>query len=375
MGESRGMISRWQQLCLGFLALLSPIIRLLPQQSAEYAGGSVWASALLGALPVALLYLLMARFLKNAEPDQSFGELFIKILGKTAGKLLLLIFALWLIFYAGFSLKSGAARYISTAYAHADSSFFIVVLLLLSLMAALGRFRALGRASEVFFPLMILVLALVFGFSFSDVQTEYLTLPVPRESAGLLLGAVPVANILGLSVFFGFLEGRVEKQGRLKRFLALWLTVMTAVVLLLCVTTVGSLGAELTSRLEYPFFDMVRNISLFNFLERLESAVMALWVITDFVFCSTLLFIVSDILRLIFGLSGGEPPKTLLSMKNGRWIILLCALLTGLCALAAMPDGQGFAALSDNIVPLVNLGFTFLLLPAVALVGLLRRRI
>lgn len=376
MPDSKGKISRWQQLCLGFLALLSPIIRLLPQQSAHAADSSAWVAAIVGAIPVGLLFLLTARLMKNALPDEGFGELFLRILGRTAGKIVILLFTVWLIFYAGFSLRSGAERYIATAYNHAQPSFFILVLLLLSVAAALSRFKALGRTAEVFFPIMALLLGLVFGFCFPDVETQFLPPPTFSETGNILLAAVPVANIMGLSVYFGFLEGRVGERNKLKRFFWLWLPLLTAAVLLLCVTTIGTLGAEMTSQLEYPFFVMVRNISVFNFLERLESAVMALWVVTDFLLISILMFIVSDNLRLCLGLGrGGEDKAKLLDMKNGRWTVWLCAALVLVAALTMAPDSEVLLTLSRAVVPYINIALTFLLLPAIVVVGLIRKRI
>lgn len=376
MQDEKITISRFQLLCLGFISLLSPIIRLLPQHAVELSGSAAWFSALLTLVPVGLLFLVLNKFFKNARPNEGYAELFIRVLGKGFGKAVIIIYSLWLMFYTAFGLCSSADRYVTAAYQHTSAAIFIIIMLLLALIPTLGRFKILCRTTESFFPLLVLVLLLVFGFAFQDVDLNFLPPPTVKELPKILSSIPTIANILSLAVYVGFLEGRIrEKEKRMKTIFT-WLLLMVITVILLCVTTVGSLGADITSKLCYPFFVMIRNISVFNFIERLESIVLALWVITDFAFISVLLFIVDNNLRIVFSYpaTSAEGAK-FLDFKNGRYLIWINAAIVLVIALLLSPNSFFIATLSKKIVPIINLIFTFGLLPLIVIIGMIRKRI
>ena len=376
MPEKKDVLTRYQLLCLGFLSLLSPIIRLLPGRAAEFSGSAAWLSAILSAIPVGLLFLLTGKYMKKALPKEGFGELFLRSLGKPVGKTILLLFTFWLIFYAAFALRSGADRYITAAYESSSPAVFICVMLVLALYAALGRFSTLARCAAAFLPLMVLVLAVVFLLGFRDVDTAFLPLPTLSELPAVLKGVPTISIVLSLSVYIGFLEGSVGEKEKRTKTMGIFLFLIISVVVLLCIVTVGAFGAKLTAKLHYPFFTLVRNLSLFNIVERLEALVLGLWVITDFLLVSTLLFIIVTNLGIIFGLgqlyAAGQKR---LSLQNGRWCIWASALVILVLSLVLAPDSKTLEQLSLNVVPLLNLFFLFGLLPLSIAAGLLGGRL
>lgn len=376
MQKNDTIISRYQMLSLGFLGLLSPMIRLLPQQVVEKSGPYAWLAVLLTTVPVALLFLLIFRFLKYAMPNEGLGELFIRVLGKPLGKLAILLFTLWLLFYVAFAVRSAADRYITSAYNNTRPAVFILIMLGLCLVPLLGRFKNLGRTAESLLPLLALVLLLIFAFSFKEVDLTFLP-PVTVSRLPTVLSGIPlVANVLSLAVYMGFLEGRISQKKSRARIAFIWLLIMLAVAVLLCVITVGHFGSKLTAGLNYPFFLMIRNISVFNFLERLDAVVLGLWVITDFALVSTMLFIIFNNLCLVFGYDPATAEiQKCLCLKKGRWLIWLCFALLIPVSLLIAPNAESLLWLSHYFVPMANNAFTFGLLPLIIIIGLLRKRV
>lgn len=373
--ERSKKISRYQLLCLGFLAILSPIIRLLPRYLTLSAGDSAWLGAVLAVAPAAALLLLAAQFFRKAGQDEGFAQIFETALGKPVGKAVTVLIALWLIAYTAFSLRSAADRYVITAYDLTSPEFFAVALLVLAAVPAFGELRTLGRASQVFFPLMLIMLILVFAFAAGDAELSLNAPLLDADLPGALQAMPAVANIMALAVYFGFMEGQVTQGKGPARLVLLWLALLLAAVTALCVFSVGLFGARLTSELDYGFFAIVRSISVFDLFERLESLVLALWVISDFVFLSSLLFIIKTALLAAFGYSRKVGPQPLFSFKNGRYLLWL-ALAAVLAAELLIPqNAQTFAKLSQELVPFINLIFTFGLIPVIFLVGRLRKRI
>ncbi len=376
MGKEDSTLSRYQLLCLGFLSLLSPIIRLLPGQAAEFSGSYAWVAGILAIIPVSLLFFLIGKYLNKALPKEGFGELFLRSLGKPAGKSVLLLLTLWLILYAAFALRSGADRYITATYENSSPAIFICIMLALALYAALGKFLTLARSAAAFLPLLVLVLGTVFVLAFQDIDWEFLPPPSVSDIPSILKGVPTIATVLGLSVYIGFLEGRVREKEKRSKTISIFLLLMVIVVVLLCLLTVGVFGAKLTAKLHYPFFTMVRNLSLFNIVERLEALVLAQWVITDFMLISTLMFIIVNNFGIIFGFSKiYSCGQKRLTFKNGRWCIWVSALVILVLALTIAPTSPILQKLSVLIVPAVNLVFVFGLLPLTIIVGLLRKRL
>ncbi|MEG1242632.1 MAG: GerAB/ArcD/ProY family transporter [Oscillospiraceae bacterium] len=373
MQQANTGISRYQLFCLIFMGLLSPIIELLPKRPVHLAGGGACYSVLLAFFPLFVLLLIKTRLLKNAAPEEGLGEVVLRVFGKIPGRVLIFIITAWLIFYTAFALRISADRYVVSAYQQATPTIFIVVLLFISTLASLGAFRALGRTAEAFFPLLLLALVVIFALAAQDINYNFIPPLRATEPISLFAGSLPILNVLGLGLYLSFLEGRVEKRGSALKTSLLWLLFLLAVVFFLCLTCVGSFGATAVTRLSRPFFSMIQNISVFSFIERPETLVIALWVITDFVFLATLQFIIAANLRLCFGF----PRNTMetgrrRSMKNGRFLLLACALLVFVIAMALPFDSP---ALSLRLVPGINLCFSFLFLPLTALVGAIRKRI
>ncbi len=375
MSNKGDTLSRWQLLSIGFLSLLSPIIRLVPTQAVRAAGPFAWISALLSIIPVGLLFLLANRFFKNAAPSEGFGELIIRAVGPVIGRIVLCLFALWLIYYSSFALRSGADRYVASIYQNSSPVIFITIMLGMAHISALGIFRALGRAAEVFLPLLVVVLGLIFIFSFGDVDMRALPPPALDDVPAILKGVPIISIVMSVSLYVGFLEGRIRNNAARLKTISLWALLMTLTVALLCTVTVGCFGYELTSSFNYPFFVMVRNISVFDFLERLEAIVMALWVITDYMLISILLRVLCTIVRIVIGMPPEEGSARFTDFKNGRWITWLISLAVLITAIIPKQNSFALANLSRHVVPFINLCFNFGLFPLVVFIGLLRKRV
>lgn len=81
----------------------------------------------------------------------------------------------------------------------------------------------------------------------------------------------------------------------------------TFLTVLLLVTGIGILGASTIELSPVPYITMVKQISAFGFLERLEAVVLSLWLFSDFIGISILIFIVLNLLKSLFKLSDTKP--------------------------------------------------------------------
>lgn len=369
--DARDTITPRQFLALAFVALLSPIIRRMPRSLLMLSGGAAWLAPPIAVLPCLGIFLLLHRCLRSGK---GLGQLLDESVGRFFGRLLTALASLWLVFYCGFLLHSAAHRLVSTLYADSSPALFIVLTAALCLPAAMGPFRALGRWAMLFRPLLLAVLAAVTVFALGSCRFTGV-LPVTKEDAlPALESGFAVLNTLSLAVYLCFAAGRCRGEGRPRGFVG-WCIVLLVIVELVTLGCLSIFGTELSLKLNYPFFMLVRDISIFDSLARMEALVIALWMVTDVVLVSLLLRVASDNLRQCFGAGVPAEPESFWSLRSLRWLTPALCGLAAAAALCIPGDILTLGRLSEEIVPLTNAALIFGLFPLALLIGRLRGKI
>lgn len=362
-----------QASAIAFVALLPPATRLLPGLCAELSGRAAWLCPLVALPFLAITAWLVGKLTTNAASDENLAGLILRGLGPYAGAAVLIIYALWMVFYAGFSLRSSASRFIYTIYPGAPPWPFIASGFVMGLIAALSPLRSLARASELFRWLLILALVPILLLGTLEIDAKSLFPIYLSDAVPVLEGALPA---LGAGAFLivnmGFLDRGPGKfrRGRFGLSAGLLMFLVIAV-------TLGHFGPELTGRLTYPFFALVRNTSVFGITERIEALVTALWVFSDFVLFTFSIAAGASCLRSALGAGqdGLDERRGPLELRRGRWALWLCAVSAAAVAVFIAPDSASLKLVSELIAPGLNLIMLFgLALPAL-IIGRIRGKI
>ena len=351
-----------RQLCvLIFVSLLAPMIRILPVSAAMISGKAAWLTPL-PAMGAGWLFLwCIRRLTKTAPPGMGLAGLSIKSLGRTGGRIFCAVFALWLTFYAGFLARSASERIISAIFPNGTPPLLVLATLSAALLAAWGSLRSLARAAELFMPLLLIVLSVITLSALSQVQLENL-LPVTYLDTGrILAGALPAFDVISLSAVFLFLKGNVQKARPERPFP--WLLILTASAIAVTVVTVGAVSPQLCVRLQNAFFAVIRDVQVLGLLDRIESVVVAIWIVTDFTLLSALFIIISQIWRSVF-----------LTEKRTIFIIP-SGVLSAAAAFLIAPNAFQLLRWSRLLIPAANLFMTAVLTPLVLVIGKLRKKI
>ena len=149
--NKKGKITSGQASAMLYIGLLSPIIRLMPKTAVDMGGYVSWISVFVAFPVLFLLIWFWRKMMEDRKTGDSMVDVIISAVGKTGGKIAVSLFGLWLIFYVGFMLKSGAERLISSAYDTASPTLFILTILAVAVIVAMGKLKVLGRLSEIFF--------------------------------------------------------------------------------------------------------------------------------------------------------------------------------------------------------------------------------
>ena len=178
-----------QLLALCSVMALTPALRLLPGASAALAGRGGWLSVLL-ALPAAIAYgAFLWHFGQQRREGESLPALWQRAAGERVGAALLMLCGLWLLFYAGFTLRDSAQRLIDTVYPHADRRLFVLPLGLAAAVAGAGEARRLVRCAKMLLPLLVGAIALTLLFALPELHSDNL-LPLAGQDALPVLKAV-----------------------------------------------------------------------------------------------------------------------------------------------------------------------------------------
>ena len=222
----------------------------------------------------------------------------------------------------------------------------------------------LMRAAMIVRPLMLAPILMIALLTAKDLD---LALLLPLRTANppdVALSALDVANLLSIGVFLGFLGDRLERPLRPRDCLP-WLTALLGVIALMTIGCLGMFGPELTAKMRYPYFMLVRDLTVLGALERVEPLIIALWVFPDFILISLLLRLAAESVRASLGLRAGSE----------RFLAVLSGALSVAAALA-LPGGlDAQSALSEQIVPALVALFGFGPLPLLLLVGMLRKKL
>ena len=355
----RDKISSRQLGIMAFLSLLSPIVRLLPVSSLALAGRAAWLSPLVAAAVACLFALLLSMLASKLRPQN--GELLRASLGSFWGGAFSAVFGLWLVFYSGIVLRVSAERLVSVLYPEASPAIFILATSVALLAPLTMGNRTLYRAGELALPLIMGCLFFVLVFSVKDIRLRYL-LPVGLEDAGAAaLGSLPVMEIFAIWAYYLLLAPALTDGDRLGRESVKWLSLAAFCAFLLGLTTIGVLSPELCSGFLSPALAVVRNISIFGTDARVDSVIVAIWVITDFALIASLLGIAHQLLR---GLLPGRGSR-LAAPGECAAVASVAFLISG--------SAEGAARWSEKLAPIVNSALANILLPLVLVVGIIRK--
>ena len=238
----------------------------------------------------------------------------------------------------------------------------LLAMALICLPAAAGGLLPLGRSAMLLTPLMLAPVLLLALLTAKDLDLSLLLPLRGAEPLSVGAAALETANLLSLAFFFGFFGDRLSGRVR-ARDLRPWLLALLGVVALMTVESLGMFGPELTAGMRYPYFMLVRDLTLLGALERAEPVVIALWFFSDFILISLLLHLAAGNLRFA------------LRLRSGRVLAPLCALAAAAAALALPGGMESQRVLSERIVPFLSAAFAFAPVPLLLAVGKLRKKL
>lgn len=304
--KQQGTLSPAQLRLLVWAGLMAPAAEDLPGLLLERAGHDAWLSVLLGSL----LALVLGRLL-FPSPLARLGEHF-------PGKVLLLIYMVWMELLLALRLGLCARRLLSAGSRDGSGPFFLLVAVLLLLRLNSGTLPAFARAGQVFLAALAVTAATVLALSLPTASLERLRpVGLPPLSPALVAAGVLSWGLLPAALLP--VEGEA-RRGRLAGELTACLVLVGAQVVIL-----ANLGAGLSEKVGPALFALAKGAGLEGAFQRLESVVSALWLFADLTMGGLLVFAQ----RRVVGLTLGEKWE-----QRGSTALILGAALLALAGLS-----------------------------------------
>ena len=240
-----------------------------------------------------LLIVFIASKVALLHPKQSFFEYCKLILGKWIGSFIVILYLVQWYSVIG-DILGEFAEFSNTILLSRTPSWILVftMLLLIIYVVFLGGIEGIGRCSEVFGPIILLSMTIIFLLSIPNMEINRI-LPIYGDTGimPILKGTIYPISFLGESVFMLMLISFMDKpkQGTSK---AVWGFVVAAFLLSMYVMSIIMIfGPEVASKLKFPAFDMIRYINVMNFIQNLEIVAILVWILSIFVKLSLYFFL------------------------------------------------------------------------------------
>ncbi|MDD9270588.1 GerAB/ArcD/ProY family transporter [Paenibacillus sp. GCM10023248] len=257
-------------------------ILYVPGLLAGEAKQDAWLSALFGS-GVGVLIAFLLKTLAARFPNLSLPEYSEKILGIWLGRAVSAIFFLYFFLLSAQLLRDVGDFMLAQIMPETPLYAILLLFLAVVLLAIHSGLETIARAVEVFFPLLVLLVLVLFVGLLPKMHIEHI-LPVlefgykPIVRASLPFIAVP---FLQLSVFLVIMPAvtQAKEAGR-----ALVLGTLSGALFLVLFTTFCLLvmGVGLTASKAYPSYALAMQIHIGEIFQRVESMMAILWLLCIF---------------------------------------------------------------------------------------------
>ncbi|MHB8074037.1 GerAB/ArcD/ProY family transporter [Desulfosporosinus fructosivorans] len=274
-------ISPKQLILLVVISRLVITITFFPALDGPPGNQDSWISTLL-SIPIQLfltipIYLLWKRF-----PNQSLIEYSQTTLGK-AGKIIGLLYVLYFLHALSVFLFQWNAFLTTAVMPETPVLFLLISLLPFCAYAVLKGIEVIARLAEFFAPLIFIGIIISFLLLTKDMDLQVFTPFMEESFMSIFLGALVISCRTSEILIFAMLLPYLNAKKKKVQLVFISSYSILAFFWIICTITVfATLGLDLTRILQFSYFTAIRQVSVGDFIERIESISLAIWILSGF---------------------------------------------------------------------------------------------
>ncbi|WP_018130587.1 GerAB/ArcD/ProY family transporter [Effusibacillus pohliae] len=285
----KGKISSFQLAMLMYIAISATAILLAPSMMAKHAERDLWLSPI-WASSAGFFCVYVAHRLNKLHPRSTPIEYSASILGKLPGKIVGLVFLFFYLHITSTMLKEYGEFVVGIYFTRTP---MVVILGSMAFVCALtvhGGLEVLARVTQFFLPMLVFFMILIILLSIPDFDTRNLFPFMRHGIVPSIRGAAPPLIWFSEFMIVAFLLPFVSDRDKGMKFS---IVTVLAVLLTIVMANISALllFGNILDTLVYPMMETAKYISIADFLEHMESIVMAIWVAGAFLKISVFFYV------------------------------------------------------------------------------------
>lgn len=239
-----------------------------------------YLSIIMGGL-IGIMFALLLTYIAGYQADLPINEKINKLFGKTLGFIINIIVVL-VVLVIGIVFIYNMTNFISSQFlSETPISFIAIIFALLTLYVTNKGIEAFSRASLLILIInFILYMVAIFGLVPSlelDNFLPFLKDGISRPLMGVFYFVC--CNIIPMFLLLMIPKDNIVDKNKYNKFIILSTTLVIILMGFIFLVVIGNLGIYLTSSYQYPEYIVLKRISLFNFLDRIENIIVIQWVL------------------------------------------------------------------------------------------------
>lgn len=276
-----GRITYKQLMLLIIMSRFTIELTQFPLSDTPPANQDVWMSAVF-SFPIHLLlvgpvYLLVQRF-----KDRSIIQCAEAILGKV-GKLVGILYVWLFLHMTAITLREFGDFLTAVPYPETPILVFMISTAFFAAYAVRNGVEAISRIGEVVTPIVLGSIVLLVAMVAKDMRLEVFTPLFEKGVFPVFHGAFVIAARTTEILFLAMLLPYLNRPRMAKKAVILGFFVLALFTVIIIIAVVATFGVEQAKSRAFPFFSVVRIISIGDFLERVEVVHLGIWILGVFV--------------------------------------------------------------------------------------------
>lgn len=251
---------------------------------------SILISFILGFI---FLYIFITVF--NYKPEYNLKDKIFSLFNKYISIIIIFILCIT-IFILGNSISYGINSFIISQFlSETPMLIFGIVMGLLIIYINSKGIEVISRVSTIFFIINIILMLITILGQYDKLDMNNLK---PVLASGLYKPTVGAIYIILLNIVFGFISLIIPKNTIVNNSNTTKYIIISYIFTFLCFTlatviTIGSLGINLATIYQYPAYIVLKGITLFNFLDRIENIIIIQWLFQVFISISLITYFIN----------------------------------------------------------------------------------
>lgn len=266
---------------LVLLFITSRIILTLtytPAIKDPWANQDFWLACLV-SIPITILLAIPFMVLAAKYPKQTIIEYSRTIAGRFAGKVLGLLYIWFFLHQEATVLRQFGELMLTVLMPETPLVVFLIGLAIITAYAVSNGVEVISRFNEMIFPLILVSVFLIFILVTKDMNLHKLTPVLGDGIMPVLAGGFSVATKFIELTWLVMIYPFVKDSEKVNRAIRLGILVCGILFVPLIVMITATYGYPTLRSLAFPALAVARIISIANFLERMESVVLVVWIL------------------------------------------------------------------------------------------------